>query len=260
MLKPLGLLVLALTPFCANAYEDAALELQGFEAYSDILPGDSYLSGETKTSSYNPSRKKSIIPLISSSLPEAATYNIKNAEQVFCYQVTKRPAQYTGYTLSSFAIKGYCGELNASDTLTAYEALFTQSPNIITTQANCHIEPRVMLRFVRGVDYTDVLLSLPCPSFTVFYAGKYKAYNIKQGIITDLVEKFEKNTSEFNSPSLLKQTIANATASNIKEADILEKKQKETAPTMKWKQQDTTDEPKPQSEPKTGWGKIKLRK
>lgn len=258
MLKQLGYLLLPLTPFSALAFEDAATALQGFEAYSDILPGDSTYLSQTANSTL---RQKSIIPAISSTISEAAAYNIRNAEQVFCYQVTKRPKNYTGYTLSSFAITGYCGELSTSNTVTAYEALFTQGPNLISTQANCRIEPRIMLRFTRGVDYTDVLLSLPCPSFTVFYGGKYKAFNIKQGVITDLITQFEKNEQPFNSPSLLKQTVANATPTTDDQNAKLEKKQKENTPIMSWKQQEEKNATTtPSSQKKTGWGNIKLRK
>lgn len=256
MFKRLVMLMLTVAPV-ANAFDDAAKELQGFEAYADILPGDtSFLPSASKKTL----RQKSIIPAIKSAIPEAAAYNLSNAEQVFCYHVTKRSKEYTGYTLSSFAITGYCGELDASNTVTAYEALFTQGPNIINTQADCRIEPRVMLRFVRGIDYTDVLLSLPCPSFTVFYGGKYKAFNIKQGVITDLINKFEQTNLQFNSPSLLKQTVANGIATTDKEADELAKKQKELEPQMKWKQpQENVEKPAPEAKPQTGWGNIKLR-
>lgn len=258
MLKQLGCLLLTITPFLAHAFEDAATELQGFEAYSDILPGDSTYLNISPNSSF---RQKSIIPAIASTIPEAAAYNIRNAEQVFCYHVTKRPKDYTGYTLSSFAITGYCGELDTGNTVTAYEALFTQGPNLISTQANCRIEPRIMLRFARGVDYTDVLLSLPCPSFTVFYAGKYKAFNIKQGVISDLITQFEKKEEPFNSPTLLKQTVANATPTTDEQTSKLEKKQKENAPVMKWKPQGQETQPAAQTpQKKTGWGNIKLRK
>lgn len=256
MFKRLLFLLLATTPAMAFAVDDAASELQDFEAYADFLPGDSSFLNPTTPKQM---RQKSIIPAITSAISKAAAENIRNAEQVFCYQVAKRPADYTGYTLSSFAITGYCGELDTSNIVTAYEALFTQGPNLISTQANCHIEPRVMLRFTRGIDSTDVLLSLPCPSFTVFYGGKYKAFNIKKGIITDLLNQFEKDIQPFNSPTLLKQTVANGTATTDKESDMLEKKKKEIAPVMKWKQNAAT--PKEETTtPKTGWGNIKLRK
>lgn len=259
MFKYLLALLLVINAYSANANENAARELQEFEAFADILPTDSFLPSQPTRRS---SKLKNIIPSISSSIPEAATYNIRNAEQIFCYHVDKRPAKYTGYTLNSFAITGYCGELNTGENITVYEALFTQSPNIITAHSDCRIEPRIMLRFVRGVDYTDILLSSPCPSFTVFYAGKYKAFNIKKGVIDDIITLLEKNKSDFNSPSLLKQTVANGTPSTDKEIDELNKKNQENAPLMKWKKQETTTKEQPSSSttssPK-GWGNIKLK-
>ena len=121
-----------------------------------------------------------------------------------------------------------------------------------------------MLRFTRGVDYTDVLLSSPCPSFTIFYAGRYTSFNIKQGIIDDLISQFDKKHEVFNSPSLLKKTVANGVAQTDKEAEEYEKQQKENTPIMNWKtdnNQVSTDSSTPEKPkaPHTGWGKIKLR-
>ena len=137
-----------------------------------------------------------------------------------------------------------------------------------------------MLRFVRGVDYTDVLLSSPCPSFTVFYAGRYTAFNIKQGVIDDIISQFDKENQPFNSPALLKKTVANGTADTDREAEIYEKKQRENAPVMNWKMPAAAEDRTPSasgsgsslpqassvkdssgtSKPAArGWGNIKLR-
>ena len=262
---------------------DLPPELQGLGLYEDILPIGSDGTGGLP-SSRRASRQQSIIPFIISSLPKAtsvaATNNIANAEQVFCYHVAKKPADFAGYTLDNFAVTGYCGELDIGATATTYEALFTQSPNIITAPAACAIEPRVMLRFVRGVDYTDVLLSSPCPSFTVFYAGRYTAFNIKQGVIDDIISQFDKENQPFNSPALLKKTVANGTADTDREAEIYEKKQRENAPVMNWKMPAAEEDRTPSasgsgsslpqdssakdssgtSKPAArGWGNIKLR-
>ena len=262
---------------------DLPPELQGLGLYEDILPIGSDGTGGLP-SSRRASRQQSIIPFIISSLPKAtsaaATNNIANAEQVFCYHVAKKPADFAGYTLDNFAVTGYCGELDIGATATTYEALFTQSPNIITAPAACAIEPRVMLRFVRGVDYTDVLLSSPCPSFTVFYAGRYTAFNIKQGVIDDIISQFDKENQPFNSPALLKKTVANSTADTDREAEIYEKKQRENAPVMNWKMPAAEEDRAPSasgsgsslpqdssakdssgtSKPAArGWGNIKLR-
>lgn len=275
---------LVFTGISASAADgDLPPELQGLGLYEDILPIGSDGTGGLP-SSRRASRQQSIIPFIISSLPKAtsaaATNNIANAEQVFCYHVAKKPADFAGYTLDNFAVTGYCGELDIGATATTYEALFTQSPNIITAPAACAIEPRVMLRFVRGVDYTDVLLSSPCPSFTVFYAGRYTAFNIKQGVIDDIISQFDKENQPFNSPALLKKTVANGTADTDREAEIYEKKQRENAPVMNWKMPAAAEDRTPSasgsgsslpqassvkdssgtSKPAArGWGNIKLR-
>ena len=232
------------------------VELQQFEGFSDILPLDEF--GQERGTK-RVARQQDIIPFIKSSIPETATYNLMNAEQIFCYHIAKRPKDYTGYTIDGMAVSGFCGELNTSTAATAYEALFTQSPNILTKVADCRIEPRIMLRFARGVDYTDVLLSSPCPSFTIFYAGRYKSFNIKQGIIDDIIKQLENTNEAFNSPTLLKQTVANGKPATLSEEEMMAKKQKENAPIMNWKQkQDSaaqTEEPEAAADkPKAGWG------
>lgn len=247
-------LFLSLTALPAVSFAqspDLPNALTDFEAFSDILP---VTETDIQTPTKRISRQQEMIPYIASSIDEIAAQNIKNPEQVFCYHVTKRPKGYTGYTLNNFAITGYCGELDRSAVTTIYEALFTKSPNIITAASSCRIEPKIMLRFVKGVDTTDILLSSPCPSFTSYYAGKYKSFNIKQGVIDDIITELTKKNEPFNSPSLLAQTVANGTPATTKDTELLEKKQKEHA-----KSQPT---PAPQTENKpaaTGWGNINLK-
>jgi len=254
MLRYFFLFVLSLMPLSAVAESDMPIELQQFEGFSDILPLDEF-GNERGTKRV--ARQQDIIPFIKSSIPETATYNLMNAEQIFCYHIAKRPKDYTGYTIDGMAVTGYCGELDTGTSATAYEALFAQSPNILTKVADCRIEPRIMLRFARGVDYTDVLLSSPCPSFTIFYAGKYKSFNIKQGVIDEIIKQLENTKENFNSPTLLKQTVANGKAATLSEEELLAKKQKENAPIMNWKQKqenDTEEETAEQKKPTTGWG------
>ena len=254
-----------------STLNDLPPELQGFGLDENILPiGSDNESGLPSVS--HSSGRQTIIPYIMSTLPKAtadtATSNIINAEQVFCYHVAANTPDSNNYTLNNFAIVDYCGELDRGTTATTYEALFTQSPNIITARSDCRIEPRVMLRFVRGVDYTDVLLSSPCPSFTVFYAGRYTAFNIKQGVIDDIISQFDQTHETFNSPSLLKKTVANGVAETVQETEAYEKKQKENAPLMKWKMPGTDESGAAEKsgsssssgKPATGgWGNIKLR-
>jgi hypothetical protein len=235
--------------------EETPTELLGFDYLEDLLPKDEFDSVDIKVNK-NRTLQKEIIPFIKDKIPEAASYNINNPEQVFCYHVEKRTKGYTGYTVGNYKIVDYCGELDFDVLTTSYEPLFTRSPNIITTVANCKIEPKVMLRFVRGVDYTDVLLSSPCPSFTVFYAGRYNSFNIKQGIIDNVINQFEKKREVFHSPALIGQTSANGTPKNEDESYQLEKKKKENDAKYVIEKPVEVKEDKPQS---GGWGKIKLK-
>lgn len=253
------LLTILTTPAMAQETEEYSVpaELQNFEAFSDILPTDEYgrARGTERTT-----QNFDIIPLIQSEIKDEAGYNIMHPEQVFCYHVTRRPKDYTGYTLNKFAITGYCGELDKNQTATAYEALFTKSANILTTKSDCRIEPKLILRFVRGVDYTDVLLSSPCHSITVFYAGKYHSFNVKQYIIDDIISQLKQKNDKFYSPALLKKTVANAEATTAEEEEKLEK-QKESQLLMSWQQEQDQEqnEQEEANKPTSGWKNINLR-
>lgn len=252
MFKRFLFLSLTILPAVSFAQSpDLPNALTDFEAFSDILP---ITENDTQTPTRRISRQQEMIPYISSAIDEIAALNLKNPEQVFCYHVTKRPKGYTGYTLDNFAMTGYCGELDRSAVTTIYEALFTKSPNIITAASSCRIEPKIILRFIKGVDSTDILLSSPCPSFTSFYAGKYKSFNIKQGVIDDIITELAQKNEPFNSPSLLAQTVANGTPTTPKDTELLERKQKEheILPTS------ITDKA-PETKPATGWGKLNLK-
>jgi hypothetical protein len=257
MIKRFVALLVCLTPLHAIA-NDLPPELRSFEGLSGLLPVTEEQGIPTKKTSSKPG----IIPLIEKAIPKAASYNITNFEQVFCYHVKHRPINYTGYTLNGYAVVDYCGELNTNTIATSYEALFTQGPNIINVAPSCSLDPKVMLRFVRGVDYTDVLLSSPCASFTVFYGGKSNIFNIKQGVINDIISQFDKKRENFNSPTLLKQTVANATIKTVEEASKLDSKKRENDRKMNWqiKEAESTpkEEPKAKAPATTGWGKIKL--
>lgn len=233
--------------------------LRDVRGFSNILPisegNDSMvlpISGKARAD------KENIIPFIKSSISEISANIISNPEQVFCYQVEKRIKDDKRYTLDGFAVKGFCGELDKGAISTTYSALFTQSPNIITTPAQCKIEPRLIVRFVKGVDYADVLLSSPCPSFTIFYGGKYKAFNIKQGVIDDIIKQLSEKVETFHSPALIKKTVANAEATSTEESETLEKKQREHETSLS--EENTETETKPEeSAPKSGWGNINLK-
>ena len=54
-------------------------------------------------------KRLQILQGISDSIGQAALANITGAEQVFCYQITSRPNNYSGYTINGMVVTGFCG-------------------------------------------------------------------------------------------------------------------------------------------------------
>ena len=198
--------------------------------------------------------KKNTVVLdeITSSIGDSAIKNITDSEQVFCYQIANRPENYTGYTLDGMAVVGFCGVINQElQNLIKYE-LFMNADNILFDETeNCVIRPQVMLRFVRGVDATDVLLSSPCHAIAMFYGGKIAAFNAKpaEQIIDAIIEPLIKNKVEFASPALFNQLLPVGVA-QTEEQKKMQKQKNE--PVNKWqKKQDEA------AAKKAGWNKLK---
>ena len=153
---------------------------------------------------------KVVLPSIASDIGISATQNIEKAERLFCYIVSEKPQNYLGYTLDNMAITGFCGiiDSNLKDTLVE-QILATQSNIDFANVENCTIQPRVLLRFVRGIDNTDILLSAPCYSASIFYGGNIKTYNMKPAanLLETITKAFQTNQTNFVSPALLNQLL-----------------------------------------------------
>lgn len=195
-----------------------------------------------------------VLQSISDSVGQAGMSNITGAEQVFCYQVENRPAGYTGYTINGMAVTGFCGVLNAELRDMIVKQFFANEENISPVPEKCIIRPKLMLRFVRGVDITDVLLSSPCYSFSVFYGGKVRTFNFKPAsqIIDVMVDSFKLSTIPFVSPALLNQLLPVGVAQSNEQKEIIQEK-RTTAPVRSW---DTGGDK--QAPAKKGWGNLKM--
>ncbi len=101
-----------------------------------------------------------------------------------------------------------------------------------------------------GVDYTDVLISAPCYSFSVFYAGKVRTFNFNPGaeIIDVMVDSFKPQTVPFTSPALLNQLLPIGVAQTEEQKEIVEEK---SGPVRKWENKTPKAQPK-----KKGWNNL----
>lgn len=193
-----------------------------------------------------------ILSEITSATNAFAIKNITDAEQVFCYQIATPPENYTGYTIDGMAIVSFCGIIDEKLRSVIKNELLSKSENLIFNKTeDCIIRPQIMLRFIRGIDATDILLSSPCHAIALFYGGKISAFNAKpaSAIIDNIVRALIKNKVDFVSPALFNQLLPIGTVKNEEQKLLLEKK---NAPFMQWKQNQQEKAAK-----SAGWNKLK---
>lgn len=199
---------------------------------------------------------KEVLPDILTSIGPVAWDNIANAEKIFCYEVAVRPEEYDGYSIDSMALTGFCGVIKDEVKNIVLSDLFMNNKNVLfNVREECVIRPRVVLRFVKGVDATDVLLSSPCYSFTVYYPGTVKVFNAKPAskIIDTIINTLNKNRVEFVSPALLDQLLPVGVPQTAEQKELVSKRLK---PIRKWAE----DKPKEDgTKPaQKGWNNLNL--
>mgnify|MGYP007072489494 FL=1 len=211
---------------------------------------------ETTTQTQREPQRKEVLPEILSAIGPVAWDNINNAEKIFCYEVASRPDDYDGYSIDSMAITGFCGVIKDEIKNIILSDLFMNSKNVLfNVREECVIRPRIVLRFIKGVDATDILLSSPCYSFTVYYPGSVKVFNAKPAakIIDTLINTLNKNRVDFISPALLNQLLPVGVPQTPEQRELVSKRPK---PIRSWAADKPKEEaPKPA---KKGWNNLDL--
>lgn len=244
-------------------------------AQADDLFGDSSLDFDTldtvETDNESSWRRqdapteKVLSDFLASRISNVAARNIENAEKVFCYTVDYATPEYKGYTLNDMAIKGSCGELSAEGKSLIKDVLLGNNAAYSSNTERCEITPKILLRFIYGLDSTDVLFSVPCHSLTFFQGRNIITVNAAPGkeIIEQIVNAYVGLEEKFLSPALLGQMVANGQAITQDQKEI-ERKLNAAEPVKKWNSGNTTPASQPaqntgQSAPtaKKGWNKLK---
>ncbi|MBQ8481338.1 MAG: hypothetical protein IJ532_02250 [Alphaproteobacteria bacterium] len=228
------------------------------------LDGDDDMFALSSSSSQEPTENKA--PLISSFLsnriPESTAKNINKAEKVFCYVVDYAAAGFEGYTIHNLALKGSCGELSQAGKNLVKNSIFENNSLYSNSKDNCNISPKIILRYINGADYTDVLFSSPCQSLTFFHDSDITTINAAPGaaIIDQIVKAYSSLSEPYQSPALLGQMVANGQALNQRDKEVLRKMAPSEAPIKKW----NTQQPAPQQAPaqnkqpaRSGWNKLR---
>ena len=111
-----------------------------------------------------------------------ASYIIGEPEETICYGIARKSPKKRSATISGYAHTGNCGTLNETGMSEIQAKLFNaQSYDMnITKIASCVITPKLALRFRKGFDFVDALLSGgTCPAVLFLYAGETKEFSAK---------------------------------------------------------------------------------
>ena len=126
---------------------------------------------------------------------------------------------------------------------------------------SCNIAPRILLRYINGIDSTDILISAPCHSLTFFHGRDISTLNAAPGknIVEQIVTTYSSLGEKFLSPALLGQMIPNGQVLTQDQKEIVRKIGTSSSP-KKWSnkpvqtKEDTEATPQPV---RKGWNKLK---
>ena len=201
-----------------------------------------------------------VLPEFEKSAGKFAMNNIIDAEQVFCYEIFPSSKEHKGYTIEGFPIRGFCGILDKKtrDAITPFFFANKAAVNFDNSE-NCAMQPKIILRFVRGIDFTDVLFSSPCASLAVFYGGSVNIYNYTPITkeIDEIVKQMEKLHETFVSPALLNQLLPMGVVQTEQQRGLVNKVNE---PVRNWEKQATEQMKKQEAEVQkqnSGWNKLK---
>ena len=125
----------------------------------EFVTEDETVSEDTSWRRKDDEDNKFLSSFLSSKITASTAKNINDAEKIFCYTVDYAPADYKGYLINDLALKGSCGEISETGKSLFKNTLFNNNSAYSNNIESCNISPKIMLRFVNGIDYTDVLLS-----------------------------------------------------------------------------------------------------
>lgn len=204
--------------------------------------------------------KSVVLPQIKDTISKNALKNLTRSEEAFCYTVEEAGENDQGYVINNMKITGFCGVLTKSELDLFFDEFLSKEQNISTVVANCIIRPRIMLRFVNGVDFSDVLLSSPCQSFTVFYAGEIKSFNLAPSaeVVDAVVGAYEKRKVPFVSPALLNQLLPIGVAKTEADRNLIKEKTVQK-PLRNWQSEEKSAPKDSPSKQLKGWNRLRSR-
>ena len=111
-----------------------------------------------------------------------AAYIVGEPEETLCYGIARKSPKKRSATIQGYAHTGNCGSLNETGMAEIQSKLFSAESydmNIMKI-ASCVINPKLILRFRKGFDFVDLLLSGGnCPAVFFLYGGETREFSAK---------------------------------------------------------------------------------
>ena len=111
-----------------------------------------------------------------------AAYIVGEPEETLCYGIARKSPKKRSATIDGYAHTGNCGSLNETGMTEIQSKLFSAESYDMSVMkiASCVINPKLVLRFRKGFDFVDVILSGGnCPAVQFLYGGETKEFSAK---------------------------------------------------------------------------------
>lgn len=165
---------------------------------------DSTGSATTRTSSTAPKQSEdefdykepeayevNVSPEIRERIRADAAYIVGEPDEALCYGIARKSPKKRAATIDGFAHTGNCGSLNETGMKEVRDKLFNVASYDmnVTKVVSCITTPRLALRYRKGFDFVDVILSGGnCPAVFFMYGGDTKEFSAKP--IKDWLDTF----------------------------------------------------------------------
>ncbi|HBO59404.1 MAG TPA: hypothetical protein DD624_05800 [Alphaproteobacteria bacterium] len=111
-----------------------------------------------------------------------ASYIVGEPDEVLCFGIARKSPKKRSATINGYAHLGNCGSLNDTGLKEVQKQLLSaQSYQMSVTKiSSCIVTPRLALRFRKGYDFVDLILSGGnCPGVTFIYGGDAREFYAK---------------------------------------------------------------------------------
>lgn len=188
-MKNVLLLILFLTASPAHAQLFYDVGGSGFDSGDDALAvPDTGLTGtaftEEKEKPQTPEMpfEKIVAKEIQERIRPDASYIVGEPDEVLCFGIARKSPKKRSATINGYAHLGNCGSLNDTGLQEVQKQLLNAASYQlnITKISSCIVTPRLALRFRKGYDFVDLILSGgSCPGVTFMYGGDSREFYAK---------------------------------------------------------------------------------